>query len=212
MRHAEFVAGTLENGISLKELTKKLEFKSFASTKRNKARGEGNTNPRRSYRQQPAVELSDDGRRWLSRRLNRAFEEHGKVPQDVSRCWTGRIPRRRRRDATGAAPGRQPDARGAGAAAPDVPAGRRRARPGQVRQGAGGEAGGLGGECEGHRGVRSRYANGQQRCLYPRHTRGVTGIERLQPTPLVVSARHHPYRFDGRVETAFRGGLCLVWE
>ena len=27
----------------------------------------------------------------------------------------------------------------------------------------------------------------------------------------MVALIYHPYRFDGRVETALRGGLCLCW-
>ena len=76
---AEFVAGTMENGVSLNELMDSLNADSFASTQRNATRGKGNTNPRHAYRQQAAVELSDEGFFWLSQRLQAAFEAHGRV-------------------------------------------------------------------------------------------------------------------------------------
>ena len=80
---AEFVAGTIANGISLNELMCELKSDSFASTQRNAARDTGNTNPRRAYSQQPAVELSSQAIAWLGERLQAAFDEHGRVPQDT---------------------------------------------------------------------------------------------------------------------------------
>ncbi len=82
VHHAEFVAGTMANGVSLNELMDTFGSGSFASTQRNIARGEGNTNPRKAYRQQAAVELSRDGMWWLAEQLQTAFEAHGKVPED----------------------------------------------------------------------------------------------------------------------------------
>lgn len=83
VHHAEFVAGTMENAISLNELMDTLGADSFAPTQRNVARGEGNTNPRRAYLQQAAVELSAEGFSWLGERLQAAFDKHGTVPQDT---------------------------------------------------------------------------------------------------------------------------------
>ena len=82
VHHAEFVDGTINNGVSLNELMDTLKADSFASTQRNAARGEDNTNPRRAYRQQAAVELSSIGLSWLGERLQAAFEGHGRVPRD----------------------------------------------------------------------------------------------------------------------------------
>ena len=82
VHHAEFVAGTMENGVSLNELMDSLKADSFASTQRNAARSNGNTNPRHAYRRQAAVELSYEGFSWLSRRLQAAFEAHGQVSRD----------------------------------------------------------------------------------------------------------------------------------
>ena len=83
VHHAEFVAGTMANGISLNELMEALGSDSFTPTQRNAARGAGNTDPRRAYMQQAAVELSSQGLLWLGERLQEAFAEHGKVPQDT---------------------------------------------------------------------------------------------------------------------------------
>lgn len=82
VHHAEFVAGTMANGVSLNELMDTLGSDSFASTQRNVAHGDGNTNPRRAYSQQPAVELSSKGFSWLGDQLQAVFDEHGMVPLD----------------------------------------------------------------------------------------------------------------------------------
>lgn len=78
---AEFVDGTMGNGVSLYELMDELGANSFASTQENAARGEGNTNPRIAYSQKGDVKLSTEGFIWLSERLQTAFEVHGKIPQ-----------------------------------------------------------------------------------------------------------------------------------
>jgi len=80
VHHAEFVAGSLANGISLTELMDSLGPLSFASTKRHAARGLGNTNPRKALMQQAAVELSTEGYAWLNQKLEIAFARYGKVP------------------------------------------------------------------------------------------------------------------------------------
>jgi hypothetical protein len=43
VHHAEFVAGTMANGVSLNELMGALGTNSFSPTQRNASRGEGNT-------------------------------------------------------------------------------------------------------------------------------------------------------------------------
>ena len=80
---AEFVAGAMANGVSLKELMDNLEADVFLSTQRNAAEGQGNINPRFAYRQQAHVQLSVQGFSWLSQRLQAAFDAHGKVPEDT---------------------------------------------------------------------------------------------------------------------------------
>lgn len=82
VHHAEFVAGTMANGVSLNAMMDALGPNAFLSTQRNHARGDGNTNPYKAYRQQAAVELSSQGQKWLSDRLQIALNMHGSVPQD----------------------------------------------------------------------------------------------------------------------------------
>ena len=82
VHNAEFVAGTLEQGVSLNLLMDTLGANSFASTQRNAAHGQGNTNPRRAYSQQAAVQLSPEGLSWLSAQLEALFQAHGKVSED----------------------------------------------------------------------------------------------------------------------------------
>ena len=77
---AEFLNGTLANGVSLGELIDALGTDSFESTQRRAARGETDINPRLSVRQQPAVRLSRHGREWLNERLQAAFALHGPLP------------------------------------------------------------------------------------------------------------------------------------
>ncbi|MCP5365988.1 MAG: phospholipase D family protein [Hyphomicrobiales bacterium] len=81
VHQARFVAGTMANGVSLDELMATLGANAFAATQRNAERGEGNTNPRKAFMQQAAVELSKEGLVWLSEKLQAAFEAHGMVPQ-----------------------------------------------------------------------------------------------------------------------------------
>lgn len=83
VHHAEFLAGSLGNGISLAELMDTLGADAFASTQRNARARDGNTNPRRAYMRQAAVELSAQGLAWLNDRLERAFEAHGQLPPET---------------------------------------------------------------------------------------------------------------------------------
>jgi hypothetical protein len=82
VHHAEFVAGRLSNGVSLRALIDALGTDAFASTQARAARGESGINPRMSVRQQPAVRLSSEGAAWLSAQLDKAFFLHGRVPTD----------------------------------------------------------------------------------------------------------------------------------
>lgn len=82
VRGAEFIGGTLENGISLSELMKKFGANAFASTARNLAAGAGNTNPHHAYRQQAAVELTGSAARWLNKRIDAAMATHGRIPAE----------------------------------------------------------------------------------------------------------------------------------
>lgn len=79
VHHAEFVAGSLGNGIPLSHLMDELKFNAYASTKRNATKASGNINPRGAYMQQPAVKLSDEGFNWLNNKLETAFQTHGRL-------------------------------------------------------------------------------------------------------------------------------------
>lgn len=79
VHHAEFIAGTLDNGISLNALKGELRENSFASTQRNSARGNGNINPHKAYMQQATVQLSSQGFDWLNAEMEKAFSKHGRV-------------------------------------------------------------------------------------------------------------------------------------
>lgn len=81
VHHPEFVAGTMENGVSLNKLMETLEANAFSATQENAILGVGNTDPRRAYMQQAAVRLSSEGLAWLNANLEAAFAEHGRVPQ-----------------------------------------------------------------------------------------------------------------------------------
>lgn len=82
VHHAEFVAGTMANGVSLNALMDALGENSFAPTQDNALSGSGNTNPRRSYKQQAAVRLSTEGFALLSEQLQSAFVRHGRIPNN----------------------------------------------------------------------------------------------------------------------------------
>lgn len=81
VHHPEFVAGSMDNGISLNELMDSLHKDAFAATQENAHKGKGNINPRKAYMQQPAVRLSTQGLVWLNARLEAAFIDHGRIPQ-----------------------------------------------------------------------------------------------------------------------------------
>jgi hypothetical protein len=75
----EFLAGTMENGVSLAELMDELGPLAFGSTTENLKAGTGNTDPRKAIRQAPAARLAPAGLEWLSERLEHAFQKHGRL-------------------------------------------------------------------------------------------------------------------------------------
>jgi len=79
VHHPEFVSGEMQNGVSLNELMDTLKGQAFSATQRNANIGTGNTDPRRAYRQQAAVELSSSGAHWLHDRLEAAFARYGRI-------------------------------------------------------------------------------------------------------------------------------------
>jgi len=79
VHHAEFVAGTLANGVSLNEMMRLLAADAFTSFQRHARTGTGSPNPRRAYMRQAAVELSPQGIQWI-REIDQAFSIHGMLP------------------------------------------------------------------------------------------------------------------------------------
>lgn len=82
VHHRIFVAGTLQNGVSLNRLMQELGADAFLRTQENAQAKKGNTNPRGALRQQAAVRLSRKGFEWLEREFSRALATHGCVPND----------------------------------------------------------------------------------------------------------------------------------
>jgi hypothetical protein len=80
VHHAEFMAGRLQDGVSLNALMSELGSSAFASTQRNALIGEGNTDPRMALRQQPAVELSAEGLRRMREEFAKVVATNGKIP------------------------------------------------------------------------------------------------------------------------------------
>lgn len=74
---AEFVAGTLANGVSLKRLMETFGAFSFASTERRALGGEKNVVPSRSLARKAAVHLSQRAKTWINGQLEAAFASHG---------------------------------------------------------------------------------------------------------------------------------------
>lgn len=84
VHHAEFLPGTLEQGIRLSDLMETLGTDSFATTQERAAKGEKGILPQRAYGQQPSVRLSREGLDWLNDRLERTFQRHGKLsPEEI---------------------------------------------------------------------------------------------------------------------------------
>ncbi len=76
---SEFLAGTMENGVSLAELMDEVGPLAFGSTTENLESGAGNTDPRKAIRQAPAARLAQAGLEWVSEQLELAFQEHGRL-------------------------------------------------------------------------------------------------------------------------------------
>jgi hypothetical protein len=88
VRSAEFMGGTLTQGVSLNELMDVLGVEAFEATRRNWEMGRGNTDPRRSIGPQPAVLLSRQASAWVNAHLEERFRHHGKLtPADLADVW-----------------------------------------------------------------------------------------------------------------------------
>lgn len=79
VHEAEFLRGTIGDGISLNQMFAELGHSGFEPTRRNHASGKGNTNPRMSVRQQPGLQLATAGADWLHDRFEREIRRRGLV-------------------------------------------------------------------------------------------------------------------------------------
>jgi hypothetical protein len=82
LQKPEYVAGTLENGVSLADLMRRLGPNSFMSTAKNASEGIGNTEPSRSIMQKAAIELTPVAHAWLDQELNFAMDKFGRFAPD----------------------------------------------------------------------------------------------------------------------------------
>lgn len=83
VHHAEFVRGTLGNGVSLGELMGELDHRAFAATARHFSRGSGNTDPRRAILSNAHMELTGDAEAWLTDRLEARLRAHGTILRET---------------------------------------------------------------------------------------------------------------------------------
>jgi len=80
VHHAEFVAGPLSHGVSLRDLMAELGAGAFESTQARAAKGGGQIDPKSALKRKAAVRLSAAGAAWLAARLQAAFDLHGTIP------------------------------------------------------------------------------------------------------------------------------------
>jgi hypothetical protein len=81
---AEFIDGTLGDGISLNEVMETLGSDAFATTQRHAQQGEdGNTNPRLAIMQQPHVELTPQAIAWLNQRFGDRIDRLGAISRET---------------------------------------------------------------------------------------------------------------------------------
>jgi len=74
-----YVRGALSDGISLNKLMEELGSNAFSSTQRHANAGSGNTNPRRAYSQQAAVELTVEALAWIDARFTSRLATRGRL-------------------------------------------------------------------------------------------------------------------------------------
>ena len=88
VNRAEFMGGTLAQGVSLNELMDVLSVEAFEATMRNWVAGRGNTDPRRSIGPQPAVLLTARAAEWIDKSLEERYELYGRLSSaDLADVW-----------------------------------------------------------------------------------------------------------------------------
>ena len=79
---AEFLDGTIGDGISLRDLEKRFGPNTYMPTQRNLINGHGNTLPSKAYQQAAGVQLTDVAYNWLNKQFDDHKTRHGIVPED----------------------------------------------------------------------------------------------------------------------------------
>ena len=76
---ARLINGKLKDGVSLNMLMTKFGYRSFVSTMKHHEAGTGNTNPRKAYNQQAAVQLTHESAEWLMGKVKNKLEYNGEI-------------------------------------------------------------------------------------------------------------------------------------
>jgi hypothetical protein len=93
IREPEFIAGNLENGVSLNEMMADLGADSFISTAENRRLGSGNTNPRLALQRKAHMPLTPRAADWLNSRFYQALARHGRIPlSELERLYWPDLP------------------------------------------------------------------------------------------------------------------------
>lgn len=79
---AEFVKGTLGDGISLYKLMNELGPDTSVTTQFNAKKGKGDINPKHAYRSQASVRLTERAARLLNNRLDEEFSKLGRLSEE----------------------------------------------------------------------------------------------------------------------------------
>ncbi|MGA0608710.1 phospholipase D family protein [Caldimonas sp. KR1-144] len=83
VHHAEFVAGPLSHGVSLRDLMAELGAGAFESTQVRAAKSGAQIDPKSALKRRAAVRLSAAGAAWVASRLQGAFDLHSTIPQSA---------------------------------------------------------------------------------------------------------------------------------
>jgi len=82
VRDGKFVAGPLENGVSLNQMISKLGPKAFEITSKAPVTASTYRNPRLVLMRRAAIKLSTEGAAWLARELDKKFLAHGCLTEE----------------------------------------------------------------------------------------------------------------------------------
>lgn len=91
VHHAEFISGSLINGIKLSAMLDELRADAFMSTQANSDLNSDKAALYRAIRRQPAMQLTDTARNWLNCQFDNALVTHGRlIPAEMKTLdWPG---------------------------------------------------------------------------------------------------------------------------